>query len=112
MHAHFYQGTAKAFDHCTLVHVLWKTFAELHVGIWIERIPTKENIADDPSRSHTSLVFVSTSLPSNYSVREDYRILNRLGAIRIEPRLFDVFLQSQTWQQLSIAGTRAVKRRC
>ena len=49
-------GAARTFDHCCLVHALWKRFAELQLGIWVERVPTKVNIADDPSRhrSHTS----------------------------------------------------------
>ena len=43
-------GTAKSFDHCTLVHALWKTFAELKISVWLERVASKLNIADNPSR--------------------------------------------------------------
>ena len=44
------RGTAKKFDHCCLAHALWKQFAELQLGVWVERVPTEVNIADDPSR--------------------------------------------------------------
>ena len=44
------RGTAKTFDHCCLAHALWKRFAELQLGVWVERVPTEVNIADDPSR--------------------------------------------------------------
>ena len=43
-------GTAKRFDQGCLIHVLWKWFLEKQIGVWIERVPTKENIADNPSR--------------------------------------------------------------
>ena len=108
------RGTAKSFDHCTLVHALWKTFAELNVGVWLERIPTKENIADDPSRSHSILCICHKNISHTCCLcifREDYRILHRLGATQVQPRLFDVFLESQTWAQLSIARSGAFKRR-
>ena len=34
-------GSAKQFDHGSLIHALWKRFVELNVGAWIERVPTK-----------------------------------------------------------------------
>ena len=40
------RGTAKTFDHCCLAHALWKRFAELQLGVWVERVPTEVNIAD------------------------------------------------------------------
>ena len=43
-------GKAKSFDHCALVHAMWKRLAELRTGVWVERVPTELNIADDPSR--------------------------------------------------------------
>ncbi len=49
--AHVTAGSAKVFDHACLVHGLWTTMARLHCGSWIERVPTKDNIADLPSRS-------------------------------------------------------------
>ena len=43
-------GCAKHFDHCCLVHCLWKRFIELRAGVWLERVPIAVNVADDPSR--------------------------------------------------------------
>ncbi len=43
-------GCTRNFDHNSLVHCLWKRFLELRMAVWIERVPTEVNIADDPSR--------------------------------------------------------------
>jgi hypothetical protein len=43
-------GTSKKFDHSCLIHCMWKRLLELDVNVWIERVPTDDNIADDPSR--------------------------------------------------------------
>lgn len=50
------------------------------------RVTTKDNIADDPSR-------------------EDYELLWRIGAARVEAVLEDVFLHAQTWQASSLCGS-------
>ena len=44
------KGTIKNFDQHSLVHCMWKRFAELRVGVWVLRVPTDDNIADCPSR--------------------------------------------------------------
>ena len=64
---------------------MWKRLAELDVEIWVERVPTKENIADDPSR-------------------ERYGLLELMQARRVRPFLDKVFLESQTWESLSVTG--------
>ena len=46
----FLPGTSKKFDHSCLIHCLWKRLLELDVSAWVERVPTDDNIADDPSR--------------------------------------------------------------
>jgi len=43
-------GTTRNFDHCCLVHALWKHFVELGVQAFVKRVPTAENVADNPSR--------------------------------------------------------------
>ena len=43
-------GRSKSFDHNCLVHAMWKRFAEVQICVWVERVPTAVNIADDPSR--------------------------------------------------------------
>ena len=44
------KGGARRFDHCSIVHCLWKKFLQLGLHVWVERVPTEVNIADDPSR--------------------------------------------------------------
>ena len=34
-------GTAKPFDHNSLIHALWRRFVELGMAVWIERVPTE-----------------------------------------------------------------------
>ena len=43
-------GSTKQFDQNCLIHAMWKQLAVLNVNVWVERVPTKDNIADDPSR--------------------------------------------------------------
>ena len=43
-------GAAKEFDQNVITHVIWKKLAELRAGMWVSRVSSKENIADDPSR--------------------------------------------------------------
>lgn len=43
-------GATKRFDHCCIVHALWEHFMKLNMNVWVDRVPTKENIADNPSR--------------------------------------------------------------
>ena len=112
MLSYFAQGTARAFDHCTLVHALWKVFAEMEIGVWIERIPTKMNIADNPSRQiAVTFCWCSFLYLCVHSCREDYKVLEQLGARRVKASLLDVFMESQTWDQLSVAKTKTFKRR-
>ena len=75
------KGTAKCFDHTCLVHALWQQFAELKIQAWIERVPTKENIADLPSR-------------------EAYNLLQDLRVRRVQAVLEDRYLRAQTWAHL------------
>ena len=44
------KGTAKEFDHASLVHGIWKRAAELNISLWVERVPTDDNWSDLPSR--------------------------------------------------------------
>ena len=75
------KGTAKCFDHTCLVHAMWQHFAELKIQTWIERVPTKENIADLPSR-------------------EAYYLLQDLRAHKVPAVLEDRYLQAQTWAHI------------
>ena len=41
---------SKAADHNMLVHLTWLKAAQLNAGLWFERVPSKVNIADGPTR--------------------------------------------------------------
>ena len=43
-------GATEAFDHNALVHTLWKKFLHMGMEVQICRVPTDDNIADNPSR--------------------------------------------------------------
>ena len=44
------KGSAKAFDHCQLVHAQWLHIVRLGIGVFLKRVKSKDNIADIPSR--------------------------------------------------------------
>ena len=61
-------GSAKAADHNQIVHAVWLQAFTQRFHLWVKRVPTKVNIADDPSR-------------------EDYRLHSALGAKWRKPTL-------------------------
>ena len=44
------RGSARAFDHNQLIHEIWSLALKSAISIWIERVPSKYNVADSPSR--------------------------------------------------------------
>ena len=44
------KGSARAFDHNALVHEIWSHALRHNFHLWVERVPSKFNIADSPSR--------------------------------------------------------------
>lgn len=44
------KGSARAFDHNDLVHSIWSFALHHKVRLWVERVPSKYNISDSPSR--------------------------------------------------------------
>ena len=50
------KGSARAFDHNQLVHEIWYHAYLCKIRLWVERVPSKENISDLPSRFHYVLV--------------------------------------------------------
>ena len=79
------RGSCREFDQGCLIHTIWLKLAQLRCGVWVERVPTEDNIADHPSR-------------------EEYALLRKIGAKRLEPRLDSMFDNAQTWEALSIQG--------
>ena len=82
------RGYAKLFDHTCVVHSIWLKALELGTGIFVSRVPSKLNLADDPSR-------------------EDYRLLERMGAVRRKPWIDPRFLQRDAWASLLSASATA-----
>ena len=76
------KGTAKSWDHACIVHALWLKAAQLKAHLWIDRVPTDDNIADLPSRT-------------------EYELLYAHGAKFVDPCLDEIFWQPEAWSTLS-----------
>ena len=68
-----------------MIHCLWLFAAKLKCELLVNRVPTSDNIADDPSR-------------------EDYTLLKALQAVRVEAKFDESFLQPGSWQALRLPG--------
>ena len=77
------RGTARSFDHGSIVHCIWKYAACIDAQLRIDRVPSEFNLADLPSR-------------------EDYRLLKLTNTTFIEPVLDDMFHDPQQWESLSL----------
>ena len=66
------KGRTKSWDHCLLVHEIWTHALCNHSHIWVERVPTKDNLADLPSR-------------------EQYDLVKKLGAVWLEPKVASLY---------------------
>ena len=44
-------GRAKSWDHCRMIHEIWLHALQNGTHVWIERVPSHDNISDSPSRS-------------------------------------------------------------
>ena len=77
------RGSAKHWDHTCIVHSIWRRAAALKTALWIERVPTDDNIADLPSR-------------------EDYDLLERIGAQWLPPVIDEAFLEPAAWSALTV----------
>ena len=77
-------GKAKAFDHTCLAHCLWVQLIKLKTEVFIQRVPTEVNIADLPSR-------------------EEYSLLESIGAEWVQPRLDQLLCRPDSWESLSLS---------
>jgi len=50
------KGSAKAWDHNKMIHSIWTQALEQKMRLWIERVPSKLNISDAPSRFRYDLL--------------------------------------------------------
>ena len=76
-------GAAHSSDHNMLVHGIWLLAWRLGCGLWIERVPTKENLADLPSR-------------------ESYELVGSIGGVWTPPWLEDAFWQPCKWESVAL----------
>ena len=80
------------------MHSIWAKAVALRCAMWVERVPTEVNLADDPSRwEHHHLC---ASCDQCMTRREDYRLLNALKprqAERVEALLDDEFMSPVAW---------------
>jgi hypothetical protein len=67
------KGSAKAWDHNCLVHSIWTQAFLQKFHIWVERVPTDDNVADLPSRMQ-------------------YQLLQEIGSVWRQPRIADMYV--------------------
>jgi hypothetical protein len=77
------KGGSKASDHNLLIHATWLLAARGGFGMYIYRVPTKDNIADSPSR-------------------EEYTLLEAMGADWRRPWLPNAFWQPASWEAVAV----------
>lgn len=81
---------------------MWKHLASLQAGMWINRVASEENIADEPSRQ---VAAVDPSRPYHdyfLHAREEYSLLRELGAERVDAVIDGVYMNANTWECLSL----------
>ena len=115
------KGRAKSFDHCALIHGIWfvschesvscalhsvchvhRAFAlEAGIGLYVSRVASKSNIADDPSRERQVRLPPSMAIPQRTRfpfVR--YSLLASMGAKRLAPQMDKRFMNPKAWELL------------
>jgi len=50
------RGSAKAFDHNHIIHEVWTLAFQQSIHLWVERVPSKFNIGDSPSRGEHQIL--------------------------------------------------------
>ena len=78
------KGSARAFDHTCIVNCLWLKAAQLGIEMVIDRVPTKENIADLPSRG-------------------SYHLLKKIGAVAVKAKMDTAFYKPTAWEALTLS---------
>ena len=69
--------------------------------VHIVRVPTDENIADNPSR-HAGIAIQLRAAETAHNARESYTLLSRIGAKVVEASLDERYLDAKTWEALSL----------
>ena len=50
------KGSASSWDHCQIIHEVWTMALRIGAHLWIERVPSEDNISDLPSREEYRLL--------------------------------------------------------
>ena len=50
------RGSAKSGDHNWIAHEIWTLCFEHRIGLWVERVSSEGNVADEPSRRKFDVV--------------------------------------------------------
>ena len=79
------KGASRQWDYCRVIHSVWHFAAVRKLRIWIERVPTKLNLSDLPSR-------------------EMYSLLAAIGAVRVPAVLDPCFSRADAWASLQLLG--------
>jgi len=77
------KGASRQFDHACIVHCLWSKAAQLGIEMVIDRAPSKDNLADLPSR-------------------EEYSLMHKIGAQNVEARMHPDFCSPTAWEALKL----------
>ena len=77
------KGSAREWDHNHVVHSIWVKAASIRCHRRIDRVPTKDNIADLPSR-------------------EEYRLLHAMETVFMEPKLDEMFWTEAAWDTVML----------
>ena len=85
---------------------MWKLLLQLDVDIWVMRVPSKDNIADLPSRSEFAWSSVNVHvLCCTPNCREQYGLLDYKMRARRVPGIYEpIFLKPSSWKSLSLAS--------
>ena len=84
------RGSAKAWDHNLIVHSIWYKAATQRCHMVVDRVPTKDNIADLPSR-------------------EQYELLHAMGTTFVAPVLDSMFWEPSAWDTLHLSNVMKSK---
>ena len=76
---------------------MWLKAAQMHMHLYVERVPTDDNIADLPSR-------------------EAYDLLKSMGVVAVEAKLDRMFCCPEAWESLSapmqVIGVGVLREAC
>jgi len=76
-------GRAKTFDHCSLIHGIWTHALVARMQLWVQRVPSADNIADSPSRRR-------------------YCLLKAIGAKKRMAKFHEIYSSPESWKCLLV----------